>query len=297
MKPSDNQPQRLPAEDAHPASDQRPARHIIVRQISAAPDADVPGQERRGGTNYLGLGCLVMAIGIVVVVVVLVLALAAGVINLTALPASLFSGLTGALDTRPEASVVSTQAIVTNIQEMGQLVTTGVQLAKADIRVNVRQGLLDACSYAASYVAQGTIEAGIDLTQFGIADVQYDAVTDTYTITLPPPQLTSCRVEFIDQYDESLTLCVADWDAARQLGQYIALNEFRDEALEGGILSRTEQQAQRVFGNVVRALTGSSSQINIVFSGDPVPLPASCQPEPPGGWTYDSTTQTWTRPE
>ncbi len=184
--------------------------------------------------------------------------------------------------------------VLTSIRPLGQLVSYGFQLARADIGVNIRQGVLDSCSFSTHYVAEGVIEAGIDLTGVGPGDVRYDAAGDVYTLTLPAPQLTGCHVAYIDQYNQSLTLCPVDWDAARQLGQHIALTTFRDEALESGILERARQQATLIVGNFVQSLTGS--RVEIVYRAEPPTLPPSCRPEPPEGWTYDAATGVWARP-
>ena len=103
------------------------------------------------------------------------------------------------------------------------------------MRVNISQGTLNACGYGASHVVQGTIEAGIDLTKIGANDLRYDAARQTYVLTVPPPELTSCRVDYIRQYDQSFTECTVDWDEARLLANYMALTQFRDEAIEGGV--------------------------------------------------------------
>lgn len=194
----------------------------------------------------------------------------------------------------PTPTIDRALTVLTSIRPLGQLVSYGFQLARADIGVNIRQGVLDACSFSAHYVAEGVIEAGIDLTEVGPGDVRYDAAGDVYTLTLPAPQLTGCHVEYIDQYNQSLTLCPVDWDAARQLGQHIALNTFRDEALESGILERARQQATLIVSNFVQSLTGS--RVEVVYRADPPTLPPSCRPEPPEGWTYDAATGVWARP-
>jgi hypothetical protein len=173
-------------------------------------------------------------------------------------------------------------------------VSISAQLAKADIFVGVQQGALNACGFGANHVAQGTIEAGIDLTQITESDVSYSNAMDTYTLTLPPPQLTSCRVDFIRQYDRTTTACSVDWDEARLLANYTSLLEFRDDALEGGILNRAEQEARLVLGNFVELLTQSNVEINF-RALDGITMPSSCQPEVPQGWVLNSEIGQWIR--
>jgi len=193
------------------------------------------------------------------------------------------------------ATVASTRTIIQGIQTMGQLVTISAELAKADISVSVRQGALGATSFTVDHVAQGAIEAGIDLSGITEADVQYDEANNAYTVTLPAARLTSCRVDYIRQYGYSGTILPVDRDAARVLAGYVALRDFRDTALEGGILERAQRQAQLVLGNFIRALTGSR-QVIINFRADAEGfLPSSCDPEPPPEWVYIPEENVWTR--
>ncbi len=194
----------------------------------------------------------------------------------------------------PRASVISTRTIVEGIQPLGQLVSVSAQLARADMQVNINQGALNACGFSADHVVQGTVEAGIDLTQIGAGDLVYDDARETYVLTVPEPQLTSCRVDYIRQYDRSFTTCSVDWDEARQLAQYSALIGFRDDALEGGILTRAESETRLVLGNFVHLLTGHPVEIQFA-QPEATEMPSSCQPELPQGWNYSSDTNSWSK--
>lgn len=269
-----------------PEETPRRTRRAIVRRVST--EEAVPRQQ--GGS----WGCA----RVVIVLALIAAALTAVLILSTQFTlGGLVSGLTTLLAPGPaQITVVPSQTIINSIQPMGQLVSISVQLAKADIEVSISQGLLGASSFSTSHVAQGTIEAGIDLTRLSVSDVAYDAASNTYILTLPPAQLTGCHVDYIRQYAYSGTILPVDRDQARQLAEYTAVIEFRDDALESGILSRAEEQARLVFANLVGALTGSKTEI--VFNrAVQLPLPPSCEPDPPGNWSYDPATQTWTQPE
>jgi hypothetical protein len=113
-----------------------------------------------------------------------------------------------------------------------------------------------------------------------------------YVLTVPEPELTSCRVDYIRQYDRSFTTCAIDWDEARLLANYMGLTSFRDDAVEGGILTRAEAETQLVLGNFVRLLTGHP--VEIVFRpADATVTPPSCQPALPEGWSYDPNSGVW----
>lgn len=250
-----------------------------------------PSPEKRGCS---GCGWLLAGIGgcALLIVVVVVAAILLGLTSVNNIVGSIGSVFTGGPP--PRATINTSQTLVQGIQPLGQLVSVSTQLAKADIAVGVQQGVLNACGYAANHVAQGAVEAGVDLTRITADDIRYDAVRDTYVVTVPAPQLTSCRVDYIRQYDRSTTACTVDWDEARLLANYIALLDFRDDAIEGGILQRAESETRIVLGNFVQMVTGS--EVEIVFdSTNQTAFPPSCQPAAPGGWYQDPTTGAWTR--
>jgi hypothetical protein len=278
----------MTSSDGQPDQNTPQTRRVVIQRTTAAPAAPYV-VEKSGG----GRGCIWAALIMVLAPLLLMIGLVfAGITTLNNIRGG-FEAMFRGFNRPAEVTMASSQTIVTNIQSMGQLVSISAQMAKADIEVHIQQGVLGATSFTTRHVAQGTVEAGIDLTHISPDNVSYDGFTDTYTITLA--QLTSCRVDYIRQYDYSGTVLPVDRDEARLLAQYKTLVEFRDDALESGVLNRAQQQATLVFGNVVKTLTNSNVQIE--FAGDQPLLPSSCEPPIPGNWNYDPANQTWTRSE
>jgi hypothetical protein len=246
-------------------------------------------ETRRSGCYYgvVGaLGCLLLLLAPIVIAVLL------GVTTFGSVRESMLGIFSSA---PPVANTFSTETIVQGIQPMGELVSISAQLAKADITIGIQQGVLNACGYGASHVAQATIQAGVDLTSVTASNIAYNPTTDTYTLTLPAPRLTNCRIDEIRQYDTTTTTCSVDWDEARRLAEYIALQEFRDDAIEGGILSRAEREVRIVLGNFVQLLTGSRVEIGFSAPTTAPLMDASCQPQPPAGWVQDANTGAWVK--
>jgi hypothetical protein len=258
-----------------------------------APPARQSGTGCRSCLTLIGggLGCLS-------IVIIAVIALA--ILLPTAAVSSLLSSIASALgaDMPVSAGITSPQSIVTGIQPLGQLVSVSVQLAQADIQVSISQGFVGSCGYTANHVTQGAIEAGIDMTQITTDDLTYDEARNTYVLTVPAPELTSCRVDYIRQYEVTGTLCAVDADEARLLANYVSLTSFRNTALEGGILTRAENETRAVLSNFVRAVTGSN--VEIVFEqpaqataeATPEPFTSSCAPDMPPGW-YQNERGEW----
>jgi len=247
----------------------------------------------RGCLYVVGGGC-----GLIALLVIAVIALT--IILPTAAVSGLLNGIGQALgvEAPPVASITSTQSIVTGIEPLGQLVSVSVQLAQADVQVSISQGFAGSCGYTANHVAQGAIEAGVDLTGIDADDLIFDEARDVYVLTIPAPELTSCRVDYIRQYEVNGTLCAVDADEARLLANYVSLIGFRNTALEGGILARAENETRIILSNFVRALTGAN--VEVVFeipalsTAEPTdePYTASCAPVAPLGW-YQNERGEW----
>lgn len=285
---SDTEPQLTQADSTQTQQVEQPAIIINTGEVS---EQKYTARRREG--LFACLGCFFVLVVLAAVLILSPVALISSVINgartlfnLSPIPVS--------------ASVIDTPTIIKSVLPLGQLITVSVQLAKADIKVDVRAGFLGTCSFNADHVAVGAVEAGVDLSQLDSSSAFYDETTETYYLTMPAPRLTSCRIEFIRQYNRSFTTCPVDWDEARLLANYTALDDFRNTAVEGGILERAEREARVVLESFVRALT----QKNVVVSvertdvqAQPNALPASCVPQVPQGWVYDEQEKVWRKAE
>lgn len=219
-------------------------------------------------------------------------------------------GLFGLQAAPPRADVVSTRTLVSAIQPLGQLVSISSEMSISDVHVGVQQGVGNACGVSASHAVTGGVEAGIDLTGVTEGDIQYDAATNTYIVTVPEPHLTSCRIDTLQQYGRSFSTCATNWDELTQLARYTALTQFRDDTLEGGILARAETEARTVLTNFLGLVTGGNVVIEFRLAAAPTPVStsdpasspapasphaASCSPAVPPGWRFDPANGGWTK--
>ncbi len=194
----------------------------------------------------------------------------------------------------PDRAVVQTsRTIVTSLQGIGKLVTVEAEVVKTDVRVSIHGGFLNAGYYSANHVAVGVIDAGIDFSKIDDDSVRFE--NDSYTITLPFPVITSCRIEHIDQNKHSFTLLSANWDIVRQLAQYEAIEQFAQDMIEADILDRAKEEANLQIGSFASNLS-AGKPVNIVYEeqSSEVELPRSCQPDPPSGWGKDEESE-WRR--
>ena len=268
---------------AEPSAESRPTE--IIKDGVLAPET--AAQRTLWGVGG-GMGCLLL---LLLAVVIPIFVTTASVTATVGRFEQVWRVLVGAETS--QAQVTASETIVNYVRPLGQLVSTSAQLAQADLLIQVEQGTLSTCNHAARHVITGTIEAGVDLLNIQAENVRYDAPSNTYFLTLPHPQITSCRVDFIDQYEEERGLigCNPDWDSVRQLAQYSALIGIRDDAIDGGILLTAERNTQQALVGFISALTDAN--VVIAFEGNPTPLPASCQPEPPRNWVYQAELDRW----
>jgi hypothetical protein len=194
-------------------------------------------------------------------------------------------------------------SIVQGLNPMGKLVAVEVPVGTSNLPVAIvmNRAIGGTCTVSAKHEVRGVIEAGVEMRGFTVGDVAYDAASDTYTITLPAPQLTHCTTDAVNirQYDvvQPFGCPGFDLDEMRRFATYQALRLFQSEAIEGGILQTAEVQVRLVLSNFVRVLTGARNVV-IVFDPDRQPaLPLSCsQPNVPGGWVFNPASGLWERP-
>lgn len=194
----------------------------------------------------------------------------------------------------PSVNFVSSRTIVDSLRGLGQLVTVRSELSKPDLQVAINEGIANSGYHSASHVALGSIEAGVDITQFGRDDVRFNAQDGSIHLTLPQPMITSCNVEHIDQRDHSITVLQKDWDAVRQLAEYEAIMQFREDALEGGILEEAKAEITQRLGAFLNILTGSPVHIKFEDEGE-ARLGNTCLPDLPTGWQIDAENGEWKR--
>lgn len=268
------------------SSDDDGYEYEIIEEI--VEDEETPS--RRSGCSGCGWGLagLTGCMGIPLLLIAFVLFM--GVTSVS----GFFVGLADFFRGEPaQATVTTTRTIVTALETRGTLETVSVGLSRTNVRVSVREGFQNACGYSANHAVEGTVEAGVDLSGITPDDVTYDPWTETWTITLPAPVLTSCRIDFIQQYDRSLTYCGITWDNARQLAQFTSVVDFRDEAVEAGILDRAGREALPTILGLLTPFTDATVEIRFADPDPDMPFPASCDPLPPPGWTYNPDNNTW----
>ncbi|MBO9309021.1 MAG: DUF4230 domain-containing protein [Chloroflexi bacterium] len=235
-----------------------------------------------------------IVIAIVIVLISVCFAFAAGAMNTLVLP-SLIQPARG--------QAFSTQTVINSVRPLGQLTTYEAQFAKAGVSVSLRWGIAGTCYVGAKHAVQGTVRAAIDLTKLSERDIVYDQSAKRLILSLPSPTVVACSVDEIIQYDAfgATPLCNVSYDELRQVAQYIAINNFRDEAQRSGLLERAQSQAKVLIESFLHTLLSNlPDQAGVSVTAqfvpaDQVTYDRACHPSLPLGWTYDAERNIWQR--
>jgi len=201
-----------------------------------------------------------------------------------------WSFLTKAFNVTPNISVVDSRSIVTSIKPLGQLVTVSYQMASADTHVQINRGLLNACQQSAKFAYVVEVQAGTNLKGINESSVVYDEELEVYTITLPPPVLTSCNV--YENYSRFQTFMPSDFSTCdhhtdnefNSLGEFQVINSSRDKAISDGILESAKRDNEQTLTTFLGAIT--DKEIQLQYSEIEPIHASSCNPAIPDGWNY-----------
>ena len=199
---------------------------------------------------------------------------------------------------QPAGHVSSSATVLSNIRPLGRLMTYEAQFAKANINVSTRWGIGGICGVGAKHAAHGAVSAGFDLMRISEDDIQFDQNAGLITLMLPMPSITNCAVNEIVQYDAggSSPLCSQSYDELRQVAQFSAIVSFVRDAREGGLIERSQAQAEILLESFLQNLishasNGSSIRVDVRFKeNSPITYAPSCSPQPPPGWVYNAET-------
>lgn len=188
------------------------------------------------------------------------------------------------------------ESIVEQVKLTGELTTVKTQMAKAGFEVRTYFGAINICQVGARYVARATILAGIDFDSLQASDVTIED-NGRIVIQLPAPRVLDCILDTAQTQryrDWGISpLCPIEVESMDRLANHIALTDFRQTAVEEGVLETAKKQAAVVIRNVIKL---SGKEITIKFK-DPVTsaqIPSSCSIDPPDGWSLRDD-GTWTR--
>lgn len=187
----------------------------------------------------------------------------------------------------PKVTVVDAPTLVSSIKPLGQFVTVSYQLATVDNKVDIRSGILDACNQWGKYAFIVEVQAGTDLSTLQASDVSYDAASQTYTVSLPKPSLTSCNVYDKEAYRyENFAPrvgCPLYEEDFTRIGKYQVIQKMRDKALHEGILDDAKRENEQTLEGFFKTITKSNVVLN--YKEDEPKQPLTCYPDPPAGWT------------
>lgn len=129
-------------------------------------------------------------------------------------------------------------------------------------------------------VAVGHIEAGIDVSALTDDDIAYDAETQTLTVNLPSPRLRACFLDESRSYiaeRRSGIFAQTSRDLEDTTREY-ALRQFRNDAIENGILEEAANDVLQIMENFLTGTTpeGTTLALQIAPINNAAPIPENC---------------------
>lgn len=196
----------------------------------------------------------------------------------------------------PTPTPIPPGAVLARIQAeaKAELVVAEHNVAEHDFHIGVNSGL---CSYGGDFTAQGAIEAGLNLTDLEGKSVVYDAETQTYSLLLPSPQLTTCDISYIRLVNVDFTVCPVDFDILRLLAEVHVMDTFIDRALEGGIIDEAKEQSSLIMEDLVHTFTGKQVISEFETESGKPNMDESCEPSVSDSWIFDESKRVWEKRE
>lgn len=190
----------------------------------------------------------------------------------------------------PAPTPIPPAYIIQQMETQAQLVVVKNELTRRSFHVGVDDGL---CSHGGDFTAHGVIEAGIDFDEIDDDSVTFDSRSQTYTLELPAPEFTSCRIEYIRLVKNSFSICNPDWDRARTLAEVQVMGDFVKDSREDGLLEDAAKRSELILGEFVRGITGKRVNVSFEKQRASPKQDASCRPRATGGWRYNRVKNLW----
>lgn len=238
-------------------------------------DIDLAMADSRSGCAWFllgALGCLTLPLVALLVVIIMGLNTVGGVLD----------GVRSIFDPPPPVyNFYSPALVLDRVQSLSQLTVTRYNFSNVVHTEREMPYVLSALYRdRLAMVIVGHVNAGIDLSLMTEADIRSDG--ETLTLRLPAPALQDCflneRGSYVISRETGLFTSGApqlDLEARR-----FAVHEFREAALEDGILERVNEQAQATLTGFLNAFAPADGQPIRIVTTPPDPLaahPASCR--------------------
>lgn len=242
------------------------------------PEDERPTTQVQGGGCIWGLGgavgCLVLIVGILAGLLLIVGQTFSG---FTDTFVNFFGGDPAPIAV-PDDVYIPT---VERVQSMAQLVTTKYNYSHMiTTQVDMPQALAVLYGDGLAMVAVGHIQAGIDVSDISEEDIAYDEETGVLTIQLPAPTLQECFLNEQETYvvERQTGIFASGVEDLESRTRRFALRQYRDMALDDGILEDAAVQALEVFTEFIGTVAGDV-ELNVVIEPvDPdAELPDTCR--------------------
>lgn len=193
-----------------------------------------------------------------------------------------------------EAAVVLSENVNSVLVARGQLITAEKNIRDFQARVNVTGGIANALGYGATYETDVVVKIGYDFSrpEFKVEPISENRIR----VTMPRAELLSCSMTPPTEVDRSTSL-TADWQAAKQLGEYMLMRGAVNEVLDSSDnFDGARASAQQTITQIVRSIN-PNVQVEFVFleTSTERRIDNTCRLREPLMWQYDPEKNVWMR--
>ncbi len=176
----------------------------------------------------------------------------------------------------PTKTTMTASTILDKVQSLSSLTTTRYTFSTIISVQSDMPGLLQALyGQKQVMVAVGYITAGIDMRQAQAQDLQNG---EGLSLVLPAPTLQDCILDEGKTYIAALEkgIFAPANPTIDQESRRFAIQQLRQSALEGNILTEAQSQAQTAVTDFVTLVGVNNVQISFLPADPNTPLPESC---------------------
>ena len=248
---------------------------MVPPPITPSPQYQTSSSGRNGCLWGLGgaFGCMVLIVGLMAGLVITGGQAAGGLIGSVA--DFIGDGFRVVGDIIAPPAVVIPEIVLPDIEpitELSELTVTSFNYANIVVSETGMPSLLQSL-YGESLVlvAVGYVEAGVNLQNLTNESLVYDEDTMTLTLQLPPASLQSCFLNENESYVASrssglFARSAPQLDAA---ARRFAIEYFREQAVEQGILTTAQDRAEEVTASFMRLFTPEAITVRVISMPQP----------------------------
>lgn len=189
------------------------------------------------------------------------------------------------------AQIDLSDTIISTLSARSQLLTAETTIRDLPVRVNVRGGIANALGYGATYETDIVIKVGFNFIRDEFQVLKQGE--NEYEVRLPKAELLSCSMSPVQDVDRSTSI-TADWDSAKQLAEYMLMQQAVREAIDdNNLFAVARANAREAINDLIAQINGDIRLTYVFLESETTHIDDTCQIREPLLWEYNAEEQSW----